>query len=1043
LGLKSDGGIVAWGLNDLGQCNVSAPNANFVAVAGGAYHSLGLKSDGSVVAWGSNDYGEGDVPAPNTDFVAIAAGDSHSLGLTSNGAVVAWGNNEYGQCDVPAPNADFVAVAGGRWHSLGLKSDGTIVAWGANHSGQCSVPAPNLGFVAIDAGRQFSLGLKTDGSIVAWGYNRYGQCNVPAPNEDFVAVAGGGDQSLGVKSDGTVVAWGNNDSGQCNVPAPNAGFVLVAGGGDHSLGLKCDGAIVAWGSNSYGQCNAPAPNTGFVAVAGWSQCLGLRFDGTIAAWGDNSNGQCNVPAPNTDFVAIAAGGYHSLGLKSDGSVVAWGRNNSGQCTVPTPNSGFVMVEAGRDHSLGLKSDGTIVAWGSNLGLGGNYTGQCDVPAPNEGFVAIEGGGFHSFGLKSDGSIVAWGDNSHGQCDVPVPNTDFVQVSGGTFFSHGLKIDGSVEVWGDNAYGRYNVPEPNSGFTAVTGGNAHSLAVRGGPPLVSTLVPWPVGGISISCGQSAVLAFHFTPSFDAPAVRGYSIRVQATSALSFTPGDITVNVLPPGEQVFHQIIENGPNDYTIDYTILSTTTLGITDEADLFTVLFRGGVDGTGTVSIPSAQLRDLQNQPIALDYSATATVVVDCSPPGPVTGIMAAPGHEKVTVSWEDPGDPDLTAVEVWRALWHAPAGGSVYPEYDDVANVIPTRPASREEAETSAEWTLAGTVDPGVDTFIDLIAARGVYYYEVFARDDVSSYGLPAATNARATNYWLGDFNSYDGYVDVPDLTVLGAAYGTTPGQSGYNAEVDVGPTSDASAHGIPLTDSVIGFEDMMIVGLNFGAVQPKVPAVASGPVHLTWARLDEQTWSLSLVEPNAGLMGLHLRGRLPEGAAAQLREGALLARQMAPVFLRDIRGEGMDISLGVMGAAVSGIGELFRVELNSAAEIGELQIEARSTTNEALEVLLDEVTAPNVPLALRLYPNAPNPFNPMTTLRFDIPVGGRVHLAVYDVAGRLVRVLVEEELPAGTHQAVWDGRDSAGRAVASGSYFARLEAGGKVETVRMGLVR
>ena len=61
----------------------------------------------------------------------------------------------------------------------------------------------------------------------------------------------------------------------------------------------------------------------------------------------------------------------------------------------------------------------------------------------------------------------------------------------------------------------------------------------------------------------------------------------------------------------------------------------------------------------------------------------------------------------------------------------------------------------------------------------------------------------------------------------------------------------------------------------------------------------------------------------------------------------------------------------------------------------------------------------------------------------AVYDLAGRLVRVLVEGEVPAGSHQAVWDGRDASGRAMASGSYLARLVAGGKVEGVRMGLIR
>jgi hypothetical protein len=85
----------------------------------------------------------------------------------------------------------------------------------------------------------------------------------------------------------------------------------------------------------------------------------------------------------------------------------------------------------------------------------------------------------------------------------------------------------------------------------------------------------------------------------------------------------------------------------------------------------------------------------------------------------------------------------------------------------------------------------------------------------------------------------------------------------------------------------------------------------------------------------------------------------------------------------------------------------------------------------------------NAPNPFNPRTTIRFDLPAAGPVSLSVYDLAGRLVKVLVEGEIPAGSHEAVWDGRDSAGRGMASGGYFARLQAGGKVETVRMGLVR
>jgi hypothetical protein len=96
-----------------------------------------------------------------------------------------------------------------------------------------------------------------------------------------------------------------------------------------------------------------------------------------------------------------------------------------------------------------------------------------------------------------------------------------------------------------------------------------------------------------------------------------------------------------------------------------------------------------------------------------------------------------------------------------------------------------------------------------------------------------------------------------------------------------------------------------------------------------------------------------------------------------------------------------------------------------------------------PATPTILRLYPNQPNPFNPLTTLRFDLPVGGSVRLSVYDVGGRLVRELVNGQYPAGSHQAVWDGRDSEGRAAASGSYFARMEMGGRTEISRMSLVR
>jgi len=72
------------------------------------------------------------------------------------------------------------------------------------------------------------------------------------------------------------------------------------------------------------------------------------------------------------------------------------------------------------------------------------------------------------------------------------------------------------------------------------------------------------------------------------------------------------------------------------------------------------------------------------------------------------------------------------------------------------------------------------------------------------------------------------------------------------------------------------------------------------------------------------------------------------------------------------------------------------------------------------------------PNPFNPSTTVDFAIAAEGRVALHVYDVAGRLVKTLVDGELESGEYEATWDGTDAAGARVASGVYMLRLEAGG-----------
>ncbi len=83
-------------------------------------------------------------------------------------------------------------------------------------------------------------------------------------------------------------------------------------------------------------------------------------------------------------------------------------------------------------------------------------------------------------------------------------------------------------------------------------------------------------------------------------------------------------------------------------------------------------------------------------------------------------------------------------------------------------------------------------------------------------------------------------------------------------------------------------------------------------------------------------------------------------------------------------------------------------------------------------LPREFSLAPSRPNPFRSRTDIQFDLPEPTRVRLSVYDVAGRLVKRIVDNEhRPAGTHTALWNGKDDSGRVVGAGIYFLRLEAG------------
>ena len=171
--------------------------------------------------------------------------------------------------------------------------------------------------------------------------------------------------------------------------------------------------------------------------------------------------------------------------------------------------------------------------------------------------------------------------------------------------------------------------------------------------------------------------------------------------------------------------------------------------------------------------------------------------------------------------------------------------------------------------------------------------------------------------------------------------------------------------------------------------------------------------------------------------------RGGKPLRQRLAP--------QDRGIDAAALGACevIPGSGELarmaFRVRAGGETALGIERALARNASNRELSCEGRGVAlgGGELPASWRLAQNAPNPFNPRTTIAFDMPEPGSVRLRVFDVSGREVAVLVDEPRPAGRHSVLWDGRDSRGTDASSGVYFYVLEGEGTRLVQKMLLIR
>jgi hypothetical protein len=258
--VRADGSIVAWGYDVNGEVS-SVPAAptgqTFTKVFGGwGFTLFGLTSQGELLSWGRNSVGQANVaPLPaGRAYTKATASYFHGGGLRDDGSIVMWGANQptfnasqqVQLLTVPyiAPSLRWTDFGIGYDVALGLRSDGQIISWGLDYYyGASEVPALPAGmrFDQLSFAGTFAVAIRSDGALVAWGDDYFAQVSgVPAePSEGAsrVEIQAGTDHAFVRDSAGNWFGWGTNFDGESEaslVPQQVQQFLAV---GDYNVVL--------------------------------------------------------------------------------------------------------------------------------------------------------------------------------------------------------------------------------------------------------------------------------------------------------------------------------------------------------------------------------------------------------------------------------------------------------------------------------------------------------------------------------------------------------------------------------------------------------------------------------------------------------------------------------------------------------------------------------------------------------------------------------------------------------------------------------------
>lgn len=873
-----------------------------------------------------------------------------------------------------------------------------------------------------------------------------------------------------------------------------AQFVAGGEGTYSSYAVGQNGNLYSWGKNTYGQLGiatttndstpmaVPFPSgvTGWAKVyAGGSHVVAIGNDGNLYTWGLNTNGQLGngtttqstspieITVPGvTSWKAVAAGDAMSFAIGSNDSLYSWGYNNFGQLgdgtttqrtspvTVQLPNGVLAkVVSAAGNSALAVGTDGNLYAWGRNINgqLGqGNTTDQklpviFPLPAGVAPVKPISGQYFNAV-LASDGNIYASGSNGNGQLGdstltqrtspvvVKRPNTvsRWETAACGASFILAIGDNDSLYAWGFNGTGELGV---------ATGTNNNVFPINVALP----------GGVL----PAAVAAGHN---------HGFVLSNDG-------------NVYAWGRNVEGQVGNNSTTPTATAIPVTEVVGVGATGYLTLGTQpavpeLVSPANNATGQAVSLTLKWRSISGATnyrcqVSNDPSFSSSLVADNS--SLTDTSLAVTGLSNLTTYY-------------WRVRSYTNTLFSSYSTVDTFTTIQGLPPAPTLVAPASNATDL-----PNRDTLVcNSISGASGYNWQVSVTLGFSTFFLDDSTTDTTSvisgllpgtkYYWrvrainptgAGDFAGPDSFTVLaapPSPLLMSPASGATfvradtlslawhavPGASGYGFEV---ADTVSFARVFASVDSVKGNSDTSYVITRLSNLTKyywRVRSYNAGGFGV-YSAPDSFTTRIAvpdkptIISPVMSATGVPRRTTFKWNVAARAEKYRL---QVATDYHPD--STGAFISANVVFDTTLTSSKDTTLQLSAPLDstrkyywhIAGIDTAGTGTYSDGVFTTGTGILAVDeydgIPTEFALLQNFPNPFNPSTLIRYDVPRTSQVTIKVYDMLGRVVATLVNARQTPGRYTVEFNGSR-----FASGVYFFRMSAGTFSKIQKMMLIK